>query len=277
MNPIPESELILNPDGSIYHLNLRPDDIGDIIITVGDPDRVDSVTKYFDQIHLSKQKREFKTVTGSLADKTITVISTGIGTDNIDIVLNELDALVNIDLQTRVIKTELKKLNIIRIGTSGVIVPDIPVDSFLISRYAIGLEGLLDNYNYESNLISHEKNYAVVSCSPTLYKHFNIDPFLSGITLTAAGFYGPQGRNIRLQARIEKSLVAFEDYSNNDFRVTNLEMETAGIYGLGALLGHECISLNALLANRKLGQFSSQAEKTTEKLIELALERISKL
>lgn len=278
MNPIPESELILNTDGSIYHLNLLPEDIAHTIITVGDQDRIDSVTKHFDAIYLTKQKREFKTVTGRVGLKDLTVISTGIGTDNIDIVFNELDALVNIDFKTRMIKKEHTKLNIIRIGTSGIVRDDIPIGSLLISRYAIGFERILDHYEIvEDESISKVNDYYLIKCSNLLNDHFKDDMFIQGITMTATGFYGPQGRNLRLISNTDDTIKLFKNFTRSNCKVTNLEMETAGIYGLGHLLGHECISLNALLANRNLGTFSESPEKTVQELIKLSLEKIESI
>ena len=275
MNSIPESELILNPDGSIYHLNLKQEDIANTIITVGDQDRISSITQYFDDIYITKQKREFKTVTGRIGNKNMTVISTGIGTDNIDIVLNELDALVNIDFDSRTVKDEHTKLNIIRIGTSGIVRDDIEIGSLLISRYALGFERILDHYEFEENeTVSKINDFYLIKCSDSLYEHFKDDRFIQGITMTATGFYGPQGRNIRLKSKTEETIKRFMEFSRFDSKVTNLEMETAGIYGLGYLLGHQCISLNALLANRALGIFSDQPEKVVQDLIKLSLEKI---
>ena len=289
---IASSELILNPDGSIYHLNIKPQDIATTIITVGDPDRVDTVTKYFDSVRFTTQKREFKTTTGTYKGKEITVISTGIGTDNIDIVLNELDALVNIDLETRAVKDTHTTLDIIRIGTSGAIQKDIPVDSFLISRYAMGLDALL--HFYDSKHIQHfevqeafikhmdwapEKSAPyVVSCDETLAAKFNEPDFNQGFTATNIGFYAPQGRMLRLKTsdvEMNDKLGSFSfRESGLNLRVTNLEMETSGIYGLAKLLGHRAISLNCILANRVNKTFSTEPTEQTEKLIQEVLERL---
>ncbi|MBC3758914.1 nucleoside phosphorylase [Hyunsoonleella sp. SJ7] len=286
--PIKPSELILNPDGSIYHLNLKPKDIADTIIFVGDQDRVSQVTKHFDSIYFETQKREFKTQTGLFKGKCITVISTGIGTDNIDIVLNELDALVNIDFGTRTIKKQLKSLNIVRIGTTGAVQKDIPLDSFLISTHALDLVGMLHAYQIEtiSNssledaFIAHTnwgKNRArpiVVEGSKTLIDKFKSDQTHEGLTVTASGFYGPQGRILRLPISNESLNKNMESFSFGNTKITNLEMETSGIYGLAKLLGHRAISLNAIIANRPNGTFSSNPKATIEKLITHTLERI---
>ena len=287
---IAPSELILNPDGSIYHLNLKPNEVSSIIITVGDPDRVDEVSNYFDSIEIKKQKREFKTHTGTLKGKRITVISTGIGTDNIDIVLNELDALVNIDFETRKIKTELTRLDIIRIGTSGVIQEGIEVDSLLMSETAIGFDGLLQSYgNTEfldtafSEAFKKQTNWNTAKSSPyvaransELIDLFSSEEMQKGVTATNIGFYGPQGRVLRLELEdpeLNGKITAFEF---NGQKITNFEMETSGIYGLARLLGHRAISLNAILANRSNGSFSQRPLETMKSLIELTLSTLVK-
>ena len=283
---IPESELILNPDGSVYHLNLLPHQIAHDIVTVGDPDRVDSITQHFENIEFTVHKREFKTVTGLYAGKRLTVISTGIGTDNIDIVFNELDALVNVDLETRLVKDKLTSLNFYRIGTSGAIRADVKIDSVIISRYAIGLDGLMNYYKREStaaesNIARQAKSilrkdlpevypYAA-SASEQLVEQFKELGRL-GITTTAAGFYGPQGRSVRLKNTSNDFLDDIVEVNYNDIHATNLEMETAGIYGLASALGHQAISLNAILANRVKGEFSNQPGETVDQLIEKFLE-----
>ncbi|KQC29056.1 nucleoside phosphorylase [Flagellimonas eckloniae] len=284
-----DSELILNPDGSIYHLNLLPGDIASTIITVGDPDRVHSVTKYFDSIGIRKGKREFLAHTGTYKGKKITVISTGIGTDNVDIVFNELDALFNIDFTTRKIKENKTQIDFIRIGTSGAIQADIPVDSFILSQSAIGLEGLLHFYNTghvrNSKLETQLNSYLgwdthnivayAVDADEVLKHRILSNRIRLGITATNSGFYGPQGRTLRLSPKIldfNSKLTAFT-YENQ--KITNLEMETSGIYGLAKLHGHRAVSLNAILANRITGEFSSNANKTVDSLIQYTLEKLS--
>ena len=285
---IKDSELILNPDGSVYHLNLKPDDISDTIICVGDQDRVEKVTKHFDSIEFETQKREFKTQTGYYKDRRLTVISTGIGPDNIDIVLNELDALVNIDLNTRKPKDDLTSLNIIRIGTSGALQPDIPIDSFLVSTHALDVNGILHFYQIEgiSNpdienvFIAHtnwDRNKArpiVINSSSYLEKYFDSNILYKGMTGTAGGFYGPQGRVLRLPLQDANLNSKLDNFSYKDFRITNFEMETSMIYGLSKLLGHEALSLNAIIANRANGTFSKTPKETIERLIKYTLERI---
>lgn len=284
---IPESELILNEDGSIYHLNLKPEHIADTIITVGDPDRVGKVTAYFDKIEFSIHKREFLTQTGTFKNKRISVISTGIGTDNIDIVLNELDALVNIDFNSRTIKNKLTSLNIIRIGTTGSIQKDIPVDSFIASEFGIGFDNLLHFYEnnniFDKNLSTDLRNHLdwnisrypyAVGWDDDLGNHFVTNEIYKGITVTNSGFYGPQGRILRLPVAdpyLKDKLATF--YANGK-RITNLEMETAGIYGLAKLLGHKALSLNVVLANRPLEAFSTNPSNSVDRLIRYALDKI---
>ncbi|WP_299627335.1 nucleoside phosphorylase [uncultured Tenacibaculum sp.] len=285
---IKNSELILNADGSIYHLNLRPEHISTDIIFVGDQYRVDKVTKHFDSIEFSTQKREFKTTTGIYKGKRISVISTGIGPDNIDIVLNELDALVNINFESREIKSEHTKLNITRIGTSGSLQDDIPVDSFLLSSHAIDLNGMLQSYNTEE--IAHpdiedafvkqtdwssKKAYPVViSNSEELANKLSSSETYEGITATAGGFYGPQGRVLRLQLQDPELNHKIDNFSYQEHRITNLEMETSAIYGLSKLLGHNACSMNAILANRANGTFSEKPGDIVEKLIKYTLDKL---
>ncbi|MCH9660348.1 MAG: nucleoside phosphorylase [Bacteroidetes bacterium] len=283
---IPKSELILNPDGSIYHLNLKPEDIATTIITVGDPDRVHEVTQHFDVIEFTRQKREFKTQTGTYKGKRLTVISTGIGTDNIDIVCNELDALVNIDLKNRTLKNEHTQLTFVRIGTSGAIQEDIPVDCLLVSKKAIGLDSLLHFYKSEAILeidfstafISHtqwSKNKSipyVVDGDASLLSLFTSEAFIQGITATNVGFYGPQSRTLRLPLGDEQLNDKLQSFEYKGQSITNLEMETAGIYGMAKLLGHRAISLNAILANRARGTFSEHPTKTIDTLIRKTLD-----
>lgn len=286
---ITASELILNPNGSVYHLQLLPGQVADTVITVGDSDRVEEITKYFENIEFTVQNREFKTQTGSFKGKRITVISTGIGTDNIDIVLNELDAVVNIDLQSRTVKKELKSLDIIRIGTSGSINQDVPLDSFLVSEMAIGFDSLMHFYNSTGvdeadatkSFMEHTGWYSkksepyIIKGSQKLIDIFKSSTTKSGITATNIGFYGPQGRVLRLPLQdsdINKKLATFH---YKELNITNMEMETAGIYGLSKLLGHRAVSLNALIANRLTGEFSKDPKKLIERLISYALDRIT--
>lgn len=286
---IPESELILNQDGSIYHLNMLPEHMSDTIITVGDPDRVNDVTKHFDSIDFQIKKREFHTQTGMLNGKRLTVISTGIGTDNIDIVLNELDALVNIDLETKTVKDTHTALDIIRIGTSGAIQKELEVDTFLISEMAIGFDTLLHYYDskhiqhtaFSDALVMHlqlpkEKSEPyVVSCDPILRALLDSDKVTTGVTATNVGFYAPQGRVIRAGLSDVNFMPKLQGFKFQEHKITNLEMETAGIYGLAKLLGHRAVSMNALLANRATGQFSTQPEKTITNLITYTLEKLT--
>jgi len=288
MTKIAASELILNPDGSIYHLNLRPEHIANTIITVGDPDRVDTITKHFDTIEFTTHKREFKTTTGRYMGMRISVISTGIGPDNIDIVFNELDALVNIDLETRTVKETHTKLDIIRIGTSGSIQSEIPVDSFLISKYAIGLDGMLHAYECEHILeqdiedafIAHTNwNHRkarpyVVKNSSELETKLKSDQTVLGFTATAVGFYGPQGRILRLPIKDTDLNSKMDSFNYQETAITNLEMETSAIYGMSKLLGHNALSMNAIIANRANGTFSNDPKGTVEKLIRYTLQKL---
>ena len=283
------SEFILNADKSIYHLNLLPEDIADTIITVGDPNRVWEVSKYFDFIEVEKNKREFRTHTGRLNDKRITVISTGIGTDNIDIVMNELDALANIDFDTKTVKAEHTALDIIRIGTSGGIQPDIPVDSFVMSELAIGFDNVLHFYESEAiqhpdiqlAFIDHTKWSVfksipyVVRADEALALKLQADNVLGGFTATNVGFYGPQGRMLRLQTEDEQLNSKITSFEYEGLRITNMEMETSGIYGLAALMGHKAISMNCILANRCTGEFSLHPQKAVDELIQFVLGRIA--
>jgi uridine phosphorylase len=286
--PIKESELIINPDGSIYHLKLLPTDIAPTIITVGDPDRVAAVSKHFDCIAIKKQKREFNTHTGTYKGKRITVISTGIGTDNIDIVLNELDALVNIDFKTREIKKKLTSLHIVRIGTSGAIQSNVPINSFLISELAVGFDSLLHFYESQhiqdtamsqaimkqTNWLSQKSEPYVVAAHPELLNRFKSSETVLGFTATNVGFYGPQGRVLRLATQDNFLMNALTDFESHGRKITNLEMETAGIYGLASLLGHKALSLNAILANRATGAFSETPTETVDRLITYTLNRL---
>ncbi|QNM86525.1 nucleoside phosphorylase [Polaribacter pectinis] len=285
---IKESELILNPDGSVYHLNLRPENIATDIIFVGDQDRVDKITKSFDSIEFTTQKREFKTSTGSYKGKRLSVISTGIGPDNIDIVLNELDALVNIDLQTRQIKKNLTVLNIVRIGTSGSLQKDIPVDSFLMSSHGLDLNGMLHSYQIEeisnteienafvkhTNWSAKKSHPILISNSTELENKLKSDKTYSGITATAGGFYGPQGRVLRLGLQDKELNNKIDSFNFKGNRITNLEMETSAIYGLSKLLGHNAVSMNAIIANRANGTFSKDYKQVVVDLIEYTLDKL---
>ena len=286
---IKQSELILNPDGSIYHLHLRPKDLATTIITVGDPDRVDQVSKYFDHIELKQQKREFKTHTGLYKNQRITVISTGIGSDNIDIVLNELDALVNIDFETRTLKNKLTALDIVRIGTSGALQADIPVDSILISTHGLDINGMLPSYEIET---IRNKAFEKAFCMHTEWNNDRAQPvlvenskalehqlyenhILTGITATCGGFYGPQGRMLRLEPKDSIFRNKLQSFRYKDLKITNFEMETSAIYGLSKLLGHQACSMNAILANRANGSFSKKPDETINNLIQYTLNKLT--
>ncbi len=289
MRRIAESELILNPDGSVYHLNLHPENIAENIIFVGDQNRVPKVAKHFDKIEFETQKREFRTITGTYKGKRFSVISTGIGPDNIDIVVNELDALVNIDLKNRTVKKELKSLNIVRIGTSGSLQADIPVDNFVLARYGLGFDGMLHSYkcehilekDFEDAFIAHT-NYSPRKARPYCVKNSRkiedkliSDEIFVGVTATAGGFYGPQGRVLRLAIQDPDLNSKIDSFKFNGERITNLEMETSAIYGLSKLLGHHAVSMNCIIANRANGTFSADPYKSVEKLIKYTLDKLA--
>ncbi len=285
---IKESELILNEDGSVYHLNLRPENIATDIIFVGDQYRVDKVTKHFDSIEFTTQKREFKTTTGTYKGKRISVMSTGIGPDNIDIVLNELDALVNIDLESRTIKPTHTALNIVRIGTSGSLQSDIPVNSFVLSKYGLGFDGMLHSYDCEQHLESdiedafiEHTNWSPKKSRPYAVKNSEVlesklasDKTFLGFTATAGGFYGPQGRILRLALQDHDLNSKIDNFNFKGIKVTNLEMETSAIYGLSKLLGHHACSMNAIIANRANGTFSEDYQAVVEDLIVYTLDKL---
>jgi len=285
MNKIAESELIINADGSVYHLNLKPGDVSDNIIAVGDPGRVYRVSKFFDTLEFEMNKREFITHTGTYAGKRITVISTGMGTDNIEILLTELDALFNIDLKSREIKKKKKKLNIIKIGTSGSIQPDIRLGTHLVSDYAVGLDNLFAYYKFPQDATGIQVSQKLkkvldlnfvpycCKCSENLKKKIAGD-MLSGNTLSAPGFYAPQGREIRIKPRNPSMLNELIYFHVNDFWLTNFEMEASAYYGLGKMLGHEVLCLNAIIANRVKKSFSKNYNKSVDKLIKIVLDRI---
>lgn len=287
--PFKDSELILNPDGSIYHLNLKPEHVANTVIFVGDPDRVNKVTQHFDSIEFETQKREFKTQTGHYNGKRISVISTGIGADNIDIVLNELDALVNINFKTREIKEQLTSLNIIRIGTSGALQKNIPLNAILLSTYALDINGMLHAYNTHSirhfdieqafiqqtQWHSEKPQPIIIKGSVTLETMLENPSIYKGLTATAGGFYGPQGRILRLPIQDEHINSKIEAFNHKGIKITNLEMETSAIYGLSKLLGHKAISLNAIIANRALGTFSKKPDEVIKNLITYTLNKLS--
>ncbi|MES2386606.1 MAG: nucleoside phosphorylase [Bacteroidota bacterium] len=284
--PIPASELIVNADGSVYHLGLRPQDLADIVLTVGDPDRVEMLSKYFDSIELKVRRREFVTHTGTYKGVRITAMSTGMGTDNIEIVMNELDALANIDLATRKPKDDIRKLTIIRLGTSGSLQTDVELDSHLASHTATGLDTLMFFYNLHQSAEETEICDAfqkAINLPFTPYQAtadaglletiaFDMVP---GNTLTCPGFYAPQGRELRLKTRFEGLIPAYNAFRHNNFRITNFEMETAGYYSMGRLLGHRMLSLNCIVAHRMSNKFSQQAEAVMDSLIRKVLDRVS--
>jgi uridine phosphorylase len=283
-----KSELILNPDGSVYHLNLQPEQIATNIIFVGDQYRVDKISKHFDSIEFTTQKREFKTTTGTYKNKQFSIISTGIGPDNIDIVLNELDALVNINLATRKPKEKLTSLNIVRIGTSGSLQADIPVDSYIISSHALDLNGMLHSYQIEDisnpeieNAFVKHTNWSSQKAAPILIENnkelenkLTSSATFQGITATAGGFYGPQGRVLRLALQDSELNQKIDSFSFNEHKITNLEMETSAIYGLSKLLGHNACSISAIMANRANGTFSKDPEKLMASLILYTLDKL---
>lgn len=285
MAKISETDLILNPDGSVYHLNLLPKHISDTIIAVGDPSRVYQVSQYFDEVEFEMNKREFITHVGRYKGKKITVISTGIGTDNVEIFFNELDALVNVDLKTREPKSRRKKLRIVRVGTSGGLQEDLPLGSHLISDYAVGLDNLMNFYDlpmddFETG-VAHDIQKKiglpfmpyVVRGSSSLREQIGKDMVI-GNTVTCPGFYAPQGRALRLPIRFPKLLEDLNYYHKGDFWLTNFEMETAGYYSMARLLGHEVISTNAIIANRIKNKFAKDPNKVIDSLIQKVLDRV---
>jgi len=289
MTKIKASELILSDDGSIYHLRLHPEDIADNILLVGDPGRVPEVSAFFDKIELKVTNREICTHTGFFNNKRISVLSTGMGTDNIDIVINELDALVNIDLEKREPKETHKSLNIIRLGTSGALQADLNVDEFMVSEYGLGLDGMLYFYEDSKNVIEKEiteefinhmkwsnnlpKPYVVKGSEKLLQKIGK--EMKKGITATAPGFYGPQGRELRLKLAFPDINSNIESFSYNGLKINNLEMETSALYGLGKMLGHETLTICVLIANRVTKDFSKDYKKPVKQLIEKVLFKIT--
>ena len=271
MKQLTETELIVNYDGSIYHLGIQPEHIYDTVITVGDPERVEQVTKYFDRLDFSVQNREFKTCGGSLNGKNITVLSTGIGTDNIDIVLNEIAFLRNYNLQTRIQNPNLKPIQLIRLGTSGSVSKEHKLDSIVYSKNAISFDDLFQFYRHNFDEIRFDnRHFPVIGCSHVLEEMFV--NYQSSLTLTTKGFYGPQFRNAQIKPKY--SLEQIINLQYKDERIGNIEMETAGIYGMCKLLGFEAISINAILANRLDGKFSSNPQQTIERMITECLEII---
>ncbi len=286
-----ESELILNPDGSIYHLHLLPEQVANIILLVGDPGRVSQISHHFNSLEVQIQNREFVTHTGIYENKRISVISTGIGTDNIDIVLNELDALVNFDLQQRLPKGNHTSLNLIRLGTSGALQRDIPVDSPVVSEYAIGCDGLLNWYSGRDSIaeadmerdfveyVSWDHRLAapyVVKASESLLRTLG-DGLRRGITITASGFYGPQGRTLRISPSYPGLNARLEKFRSRRLAITNYEMECSALYGLSRLLGHNALTICNIIANRQRQEFSQDYHQSTDRLITLILDRIAKL
>lgn len=284
MNRIAESELIINDRGAVYHLDVRPEELAHTVITVGDPDRVKEVSKHFDKIEYKNKHREFVTHTGFVGKKRISCVSSGIGPDNIDIVMNELDALVNIDFETRTIKNQLTSLQVLRVGTSGSLQSNIPVDSFVAGTHGLGLDNLLHYYKLQNNneeqeilqsFLAHTHlNTSVTpyinSAGSSMLQHF-VEGFHHGITVTSPGFYGPQGRVLRLGLANPTLVDTFSSFRYGNHFLSNFEMETSAIYGLGKLLGHQCLSVNAIVANRVVKQFSKESKATIEKLIQKVL------
>lgn len=289
MRGIAPSELIINSDGSVFHLHIKPEELADTVLLVGDPGRVDLVASYFSEIEFRRQSREFVTVTGQYKGKRVTVLSTGIGTDNIDIVVNELDALANIDFTTREIKSELKQLTLIRIGTSGAIQPDIPLGSFVLSHYSVGCDGLLNWYASREKINDSEMESAFMAhmnwpdTLPHPYfasAHKDIIKLLEkesvkGVTISAPGFYGPQGRVLRIGLVIPDLLDKLESFSKSGYRITNFEMEGSALAGLSAHLGHKAATICCIIANRHLKESEPDYKPYIKRLVELVLEKIS--
>lgn len=287
MARIAESELILNPDGSVYHLHLKPENIADTVIVVGDPGRVKEISKYFDQIEFTAHNREIFTHTGRLGSARLTVMSTGMGTDNLDIVINELDAAVNIDLATREPKESHKKLNIIRLGTAGALQSDIQPGDFVASQTGMGLDGLLYFYAQGKSVMDRELAEAFVKhtgwdenlpgiyavhCSPKLMNVVG-EGLVHGITLTAPGFYGPQGRELRLKLAYPELNSLIENFSFMGSRIANFEMETSALYGLGKMLGHDTLTVCTIVANRVNRTYATDYHSDVERLIRHVLEK----
>ena len=290
MSSIKASELILNPDRSVYHLNLHPEDLASTVILVGDPDRVPRVSRYFDHVEFKKSKREFHVHTGTYNGLRISVVSTGIGTDNIDIVLNELDALVNIDFQHREVRKDLRALNLIRMGTSGAIQADVRVDALVLSDLSIGFDGLLHYYQSEKVQVADVQfaflEYSdwsvlkavpyVVRANKQLTEHLYSKEMIRGFTATNPGFYGPQGRFLRLKPEDPDLIQTMTSFEYGNLRITNLEMETAAIFGLAGLMGHKAASVNCILTNRVDGTFSADPKAAVDRMIQLTLNNLTR-
>ena len=284
-----ESELILNADGAVYHLSCKPGDIAENIIVVGDPKRVSSVSKYFDTIDFTMENRELITHTGRLNGKRITALSTGMGPSNIDIVMNELDALFNIDLKERVVKENRTSLNIIRIGTSGSLQQDIPVDSFCMATHGLGIDGVLNFYDTPGGFIDDELTNAFIkhtSWPVALGKPYIVkgsdaladkigSGFYSGITATAAGFFGPQGRELRIKLAHPQLNSLFESFNHKGMKISNFEMETSALYGLGGMMGHNMLTVCLIIANRIKREYSKDYKPLMDKLIQTILQRLT--
>lgn len=282
---IPESELILNPDGSVYHLGLLPEHLPDTVLTVGDPDRVEAVSRHFDAVYATIRKREFVTHIGRIGSEPIAVLSTGMGTDNVEIVMNELDTLANVDLKTRTVCSVARKLRIVRIGTSGSLQADIPVGTLLYSEYAVGLDTLGAFYDFKQGVF--EKAYSdsirnvlelpfqpYMTSSTFEHPEDFTDRMVPGTTVTLPGFYAPQGRQLRVKSRMGDFSQKLSDFSFENRWLTNAEMETAGYYALGRLMGHEVLSVNAILANRVTGTFAADPKEVVDRLICTILEAL---
>jgi len=290
MHRIEESELIINPDGSIFHLHLKPGEIAENIILVGDPGRVEMITSFFDKVDVRRTNREFVSCTGWYNDKRISVVATGIGTDNIDIVLNELDALVNVDFETRMVKSELTQLNFVRIGTSGSLQEDIPVDSWLLSEKAIGFDGLLNFYANRNDVAEAGFEQAfkealdwnpqlpspyVMNAGDELIKKLDGPQVVKGVTISAPGFYGPQGRVIRLGLADANINDKINHFRYDGQRVTNYEMECSAIYGLSALMGHRAATVCVIIANRLAGTYSKDYKSVVKELVQYVLKQLT--
>lgn len=289
MQKLKDTQLIVTAEGAIYHLNLKPENLADTVIIVGDPGRVPTISKYFDEIEYQGQNREIKTHTGRIGKKRLTVLSSGMGPDNIDIVINELDALANIDLLNKTVKPKHKALNLIRLGTSGAVQKDVAVDSFVMSKYGLGLDGVMNFYHVPEGINENEMCASVkeqinwpeqlaqpyiVRCTDDLATKIGFDMH-QGITVTAPGFYGPQGRTLRMELKFPDFIHKLETFRYKDERILNFEMETSALYGLGRSLGHHTLTICAVIANRITEEYSSNHHKPVEALIKLLLERIT--